>query len=200
MEVIVGVLALQGAFAKHLEMLNKLGVKAIEVRRPQELAKCSGLIIPGGESTTITKQLAFSKLAEEIALFGKKKPLFGTCAGMILMSNKILSDDIQPYGFIDIDVERNAFGRQVESFQAEITITLPQGKKQPFKATFIRAPRIRRVGADVEVLASINEEPILVKQSHHLAASFHPELGDDPLIHNFFVKGILKACKDDVGV
>lgn len=184
----IGVLALQGAFSKHIEMLISLNVKAIEVRTPEDLEKCDGLIIPGGESTTILRQLNFIKLAEKLKQFAAEKPVFGTCAGLILMSREILSSDMQPFGLIDMKVERNAFGRQADSFITDIDLQL-NPKKQPvtFPALFIRAPRIKEYGENVEVLAKFEDEAILVREGRHLAATFHPELTKDTSIHRYFL-------------
>lgn len=191
--VAIGVLALQGAFAKHLAMLESLGVEAIDVRKPEDLAKCDGLIIPGGESTTMYRQLDYIKLTKPLQEFAKTKPLFGTCAGLILMSNEIISDTMKPFGILDVVVERNAFGRQYESFTVDLEAHLT-GKKQQVSALFIRAPRIRHCGADVKVLASYEKEPVLVKQGMHLGATFHPELTGCTLIHQYFIE-IVKSAK-----
>ncbi len=184
----IGVLALQGNFAKHIEMLSNLSVHTIEVKKPEDLDKCDGLIIPGGESTVIFRQMNFIKLNEKLVEFGEKKPIFGTCAGLILMSSEIISSPMKPFGFLDIKVERNGFGRQVESFRDNVQIYL-NAKKQAasFPAIFIRAPRIKSCEPAVEVLAEYNGEPILIKQGHHLGASFHPELTTDTSIHRYFI-------------
>ena len=184
----IGVLALQGDFAKHIEMLAQLGVHNMEVKKPEDLDQCDGLIIPGGESTVILRQMNFIKLNEKLVEFGSKKPIFGTCAGLILMSKEIISSEMLPFGFLDIKVERNAFGRQVESFKANVQVHL-NAKKQAasFPAIFIRAPKIRSCDPAVEVLAEYNGEPILIKQGHHLGASFHPELTADTSIHRYFL-------------
>lgn len=183
----VGVLALQGAFAKHKEMLLSLGVDVIEVRKPEELSTCDALIIPGGESTTMMRQINFIKMAQELVRFAQSKPVFGTCAGLILMSKEIISDPMRPFGLLDIKVERNAFGRQAESFSTHIDVELGHSKVKTLPAVFIRAPRIRESQASVEILATYENEPILVKQGLHLGASFHPELTGDPSIHRFFL-------------
>jgi len=194
--VVIGVLALQGAFAKHIEVLHKLGVKAVEVRKPQDLAECDGLIIPGGESTTMMKQMAFINFFDAFREFGAKKPVFGTCAGIILMSHKIISDSMKPFNLLDITVERNAFGRQVESFHTDLDVVLSgNGKSQEVPAVFIRAPRIRQVGTDVNVLAMYEGEPVLVQQGRHLGATFHPELSSNSNIHVFFIEKV-KSCKE----
>lgn len=188
--ITVGVLALQGAFAKHLEMLHSLGVKGVEVRKPEDLAHCDALIIPGGESTTMMKQMQFIGFPEAFRSFAQHKPVFGTCAGLILMSDSIVADAMQPFQLIDVSVERNAFGRQVESFHSEIDLQLGAGKPHPFLAVFIRAPRIRNVGEEVKILATFESEPVLVQQGRHLGATFHPELTDDPAVHEYFIRSV----------
>ncbi|MBS4167761.1 pyridoxal 5'-phosphate synthase glutaminase subunit PdxT [Parachlamydia sp. AcF125] len=190
---IIGVLALQGAFAKHREMLHTLSIPTKEVRTPQDLQDCDGLIIPGGESTTISKQIDSIHLHESILEFAKKKPLFGTCAGLILMASEIDKGEINPLRLLDISVQRNAYGRQIESFETEVEIFLGKSK-QTFSAIFIRAPLIKSYGAQVEVLSSFNNTPILVQQGHHLAATFHPELSQHTAIHRYF----FKLVKDSV--
>lgn len=187
-EITVGVLALQGAFAKHIEMLRSLDVQAKEVRYPEELEACNGLIIPGGESTTIQNQMRYIGFEDSLKSFAKTKPVFGTCAGLILMSHAVMDNKIKPFNFLDITVERNAYGRQYESFEAEIEIHLPSMKCKSFSAIFIRAPRIRSVGESVKVLATYEDEAILVQQGHHLGSSFHPELTTNDALHRYFIK------------
>lgn len=184
----IGVLALQGDFAKHAEVLRSLGIEVQEVRKPQELLLCDGLIIPGGESTVILRQIDFIGLREPLLAFAKQKPVFGTCAGLILMSDMIQSSPLKPLHLLDIQIERNAFGRQIESFQASIVLNLTSGHSKIFPAYFIRAPRIRSCGKEVEILAQLQGEPILVRQGHHLGATFHPELTSDPLVHQYFIE------------
>ena len=164
---VIGVLALQGAFAKHMSMLESIGVHAVDVRKPEELAVCQGLIIPGGESTTMMRQIEFIHFADALKEFSKAKPLFGTCAGLILMSQEIIADVMEPFKIIDVAVERNAFGRQYESFSVNLSAQLNATKPELIPAVFIRAPRIRHCGADVEVLAAFEGEPVLVKQGFH---------------------------------
>ena len=184
----IGVLALQGAFAKHLEMLKSMGIDACEVRKPIDLKGCGGVIIPGGESTTILKQLWFIELFDALADFAKEKHLFGTCAGLILMSKKVEANEgMKPFGILDVVVERNAFGRQVESFETQVEVSLSGSKAVKYPAVFIRAPRIRKWGPEVKVLASFQEEPILIQDGRHLGATFHPELSHNSLIHEHFV-------------
>ncbi len=185
--ITIGVLALQGAFAKHIEMLAALGVASIEVRKPSQLQKCQGLIIPGGESTTIQKQIQYSKMAAELREFAKHKPIFGTCAGLILMAKKIAADPMEPFGFLDVEVARNAFGRQNESFKMQIPLQLEGKSPTPFPCVFIRAPKILAADPHVEVLAKYEDLPILVRQGFHLGATFHPELTQDTAVHRYFV-------------
>lgn len=185
--VLVGVLALQGAFAKHIAMVESLFAKAIEVRTVADLVQCSGLIIPGGESTTMRKQLHFSGLWDPLRAFAAERPLFGTCAGLILMARHIAHSNESCLGLLDITVERNAFGRQIDSFSTRLPIELEGTPSKSCEAFFIRAPSIVTCGPEVEVLASYNGKPVLVCQGKHLGAAFHPELTQDPTIHRHFL-------------
>lgn len=192
-KVKIGVLALQGAFAKHIEMLRRLNVECCEVRKPVELQSCDGAIIPGGESTTILRQMWFIDLFESLKRFSTEKPLFGTCAGLILMSKEIAGyEAMKPFGILDVKVERNAFGRQVESFSRTLNVNLKGCKPIKYPGVFIRAPRVQHCGPNVKVLASLEEEPILVQEGRHLGATFHPELTDNPLIHEYFISLVNK--------
>lgn len=182
----IGVLALQGAFAKHIEMLRKLAVEPIEVRKPEELARCDGLIIPGGESTTILRQIRFIELTLDLQQFASQKPVFGTCAGLILMARKIVADPMEPFGFLDIEVERNAYGKQADSFQVPLDLKLTPKSVKGFKAVFIRAPRIKAVTTKVEIMGSHEGEAVMVRQGFHLGSTFHPELTDNPAVHDYF--------------
>lgn len=182
--ITVGVLALQGAFAKHQDVLKGLGVLTLQVRKPEDLELCDGLIIPGGESSTIFRQMDYIGLIKPLAEFAKNKPIFGTCAGLILMSKEVLNSPLQPLGILDITVERNAFGRQIESFSTEIEIPTLLNVTQ---ALFIRAPRIKHYGPNVQVLATYADEPVLVRQGHHLGATFHAELTLDTVVHEYFL-------------
>lgn len=187
-KVKVGVLALQGAFSKHLDMLKKIGAPCLEVRTSKDLAECRGLIIPGGESTTMTKLLQETGLFGDIQEFSREKPIFGTCAGLILMSKEVIADAcLQPFHILDVALERNAFGRQAESFSTVVEVALKNAKPLPFPALFIRAPRIQRCGSGVKVLARYGGEPILIREGNHLGATFHPELSNNPLIHEYFL-------------
>lgn len=183
----IGVLALQGAFAKHKAMIEKLGAAVILVRTPSDLLKCDGLIIPGGESTTIYRQMKFINLIEPLREFAQSKPLFGTCAGLILISRELINgSSTLPLGFLDITVERNSYGKQVDSFQTQLDVKLSKDS-QLISAFFIRAPRIRHCGPEVQVLATFESEPVLVRQGIHLGATFHPELTSDTCIHEYFL-------------
>jgi 5'-phosphate synthase pdxT subunit len=187
MRGVVGVLALQGDFREHKEALRRLGVEAKEVRKPEHLLGLKALIVPGGESTTIGK-LAREYGLEEAARQRVEEgslALFGTCAGAIWMAKEILGYPEQPrLGVLDVAVERNAFGRQVESFQEEVQVK----GLGPFPGVFIRAPVFRRLGEGVEVLAELGGLPVLVRQGRLLASSFHPELTQDPRLHRYFLE------------
>jgi pyridoxal 5'-phosphate synthase pdxT subunit len=181
----VGVLALQGAFAAHSDCLASIGVQSVEVRTPEQLNSVDALLMPGGESSTMSQLLESSGLFDPISTrIADGMPVFGTCAGMILLASEILDgrSDQRSFSAIDISVRRNAFGRQVDSFEGTINSSVGD-----FQGIFIRAPRIERVGDGVEVLGSINNEPVLVRQGNVLAASFHPELSNDARLHEYFV-------------
>ncbi len=185
----IGVLALQGDFAEHLAVLRRLGAECRLVRLPDQLDGLDGLILPGGESTTIGKLAATFQLVEPLRRFGTERAMWGTCAGAILLSRDARRD--QPLlGLMDITVERNAFGRQVDSFITDLTVpALADGEQQPFQAVFIRAPLIERVGPQVEVLARLPdaERIVAARQGRLLATSFHPELTDDDRFHRLFL-------------
>ena len=181
----IGVLGLQGSYAKHCAMLSSLKINPVNVRWPDELGSCDGLIIPGGESTTITKLLKKNELQDALVQFAKEKPVFGTCAGMILMAKSVEDSRVRTLNLIDINVDRNGYGRQVDSFVNELDINL-NGRSFSMRGVFIRAPRIIKTGDGVEILASIKNEPVLVRQGHHIAASFHPELTNESRIHKYF--------------
>jgi 5'-phosphate synthase pdxT subunit len=172
----IGVLAMQGNFREHLKMLARLGVAGIEVRKPEELEGLDGLIIPGGESTAIGRLIRLYGLEEAIRRF--ERPVFGTCAGMILLARE------GPLEQMDIAVERNAYGRQVASFEADLEL---KDEIVPLRGVFIRAPRVRETGPDVEVLAEHDGEPVLLRQGRVLVASFHPELTEDTRVHERFL-------------
>jgi 5'-phosphate synthase pdxT subunit len=177
----VGVLALQGAFREHARALRAAGADVVEVRLPEQLDGLDGLVIPGGESTTITKLAALYGLDD--AIRGFEGPVFGTCAGMILVDRSHL-------GLADLEVDRNAYGRQVASFEADLELN---GEERPFRGVFIRAPRVRDVGPGVEVLAELDGEPVLLRDGRVLVAAFHPELTDDSRIHERFLELVTEA-------
>lgn len=186
----IGVLALQGDFAEHIIMLQSLGVETAEVRLPQHLNGLDGLIIPGGESTTIGKLAVAYNLMEPLKTFGQRHAIWGTCAGAIFLSKDVSRE--QPLlGLMDIKVERNAFGRQVDSFEADLDISeLKQatGTEAAYHAVFIRAPIIESVSGDAKILASLPDGRIVAaQQGHLLATSFHPELTDDARFHQYFL-------------
>jgi 5'-phosphate synthase pdxT subunit len=181
----IGVLALQGDFAAHAKALGRLGAEAIEVRDAAALRSASGLVIPGGESSTILKLITEENLAQPIIDFARTgRPVFGTCAGAILLAREVHNPDQPSLNLIDIDVVRNAYGRQVDSFVATADTDFEGG---PLEAVFIRAPKISRVGPGVEVLASLAGEPVLVRAGNVMAGTFHPELTDDTRVHQLVV-------------
>jgi 5'-phosphate synthase pdxT subunit len=182
----VGVLALQGDFAEHESMLRRLGVATREVRLPADLEGIDALVIPGGESTTITRLIQTYGLMEPLREFGRKRPVWGTCAGAIVMARHASDLDRPTIDLMDIDVRRNAFGRQVDSFETDIAIRGMDGP--PLHAVFIRAPTIESVGEGVEVLGQLQTgEIVAARQGHLLATSFHPELTEDLRMHALFV-------------
>ncbi|MCY3832875.1 MAG: pyridoxal 5'-phosphate synthase glutaminase subunit PdxT [Chloroflexi bacterium] len=181
----IGVLALQGAFIEHIKMLRQLGVEAVEARLPQQLADLDGLIIPGGESTTIGKLAATYGLIEPLRRFAKTKPTWGTCAGMIFLAKDIGIDEQPILGAMDITVDRNAFGRQIDSFETDLPIAGLAG--EPFHAVFIRAPVVTAVEPQVDVLGRLADGRIVaVRQGRLLATAFHPELTGDLRLHSYF--------------
>ena len=182
----IGVLALQGAVAEHIRILEKTGVEAIPVKKVEQLEDVAGLVIPGGESTTIGKlmrQYGFIDPLKELAAQGF--PLFGTCAGMIILANQIENQPEAHLGVMDITVQRNAFGRQRESFETDLVL---DGVADDFRAVFIRAPLIVNVGAGVQIVAKHQEQIVAAREKNLLAASFHPELTDDTRLHAYFVE------------
>ena len=172
----IGVLAVQGNFREHAAMLRDLGAEVVEVRVPAQLEGLDGLVVPGGESTAISRLIRVYELEEPIASFAG--PLFGTCAGMILFDRDHL-------GLLDLSVERNAYGRQVASFEADVEL---EGEEEPLRGVFIRAPRVGEIGPGVEVLGRLHGDPVLVRDGRVLAASFHPELTDDTRVHGRFLE------------
>ena len=191
----IGVLAVQGDFAEHLALLRKLGVDGQEVRLPEHLKGMDGLIIPGGESTTLGRLMSIYHLREPIEQMARQgKSIWGTCAGMIMMAHEITEEDPVPLQLVDIGVHRNAFGRQVDSFEQDLDIA--GFDRVPFQGIFIRSPVINRVGQDVEVLAALSEDqPVAVRQGCMLATAFHPELTNDTRFHQLFLDLISKESR-----
>jgi 5'-phosphate synthase pdxT subunit len=183
----IGVLAVQGNFREHGAMLRRLGSDVVEVRKPEELEGLDGLVVPGGESTTFMRLMRLYGLDEAIRAF--EAPILGTCAGMIVLDRDHL-------GLVDVEVDRNAYGRQVASFEADLSLA---GESSPLRGVFIRAPRVRATG-DVEVLAEHLGEPVLVRDGRVLVASFHPELTEDTRVHELFLDQVREAAKPPVRV
>ena len=178
----IGVLAVQGNFREHAAMLRRLGAEAVEIRKPEQLQGLDGLVIPGGESTTFMRLMRLYGLDEAVREF--TGPVLGTCAGMIVLDRRHL-------GAVDIEVDRNAYGRQVASFEADLALA---GDGEPLRGVFIRAPRVREVGPEVEVLAELDGEPVLLRQGRSIVASFHPELTDDTRVHELFLELVGEAA------
>ena len=186
----VGILALQGAFAEHAEILNNLNVEAVPVRLPSDLNTLSAIIIPGGESTTMKKLLVTYGLVEPLKKLAQQNfPILGTCAGLILLAKKVLDSDLGPLEIMDIEVQRNAYGRQVDSFETELSF--PSLGEESFHGVFIRAPVIQKVDTGVETLCRLNGHAVAVKQGNILACAFHPELTDDLRLHKYFLDSVL---------
>jgi pyridoxal 5'-phosphate synthase pdxT subunit len=188
----VGVLAVQGNFREHAAMLRRLGAEPIEVRKPSQLEGLDGLVVPGGESTTFMRLMRLYGLDEALGRFAG--PVLGTCAGMIVLDRAHL-------GLVDLEVDRNAYGRQVASFEADLNLVSNKllqanGGAGPLRGVFIRAPRVREAGPGVEVLAELDGEPVLLRQGRFIVASFHPELTDDTRVHELF----LDLVREETGV
>ncbi len=193
-EIKIGVLALQGAFREHISAFKKCGVKSIEIRLPRQLKEVDGLVIPGGESTTIHKLLDKYEFGSALRDFYRsKKPIFGTCAGLVLLARKVLNEDFG-LGLIDIVVDRNAYGRQVDSFESNLEFLDKKNlDHECFNAVFIRAPKIKKAGVSVEVLGRLNGDIVLAKEANILVSAFHPELTDDLRIHRYFINMVKKS-------
>lgn len=189
----VGLLTLQGDYECHRQVFAALGRATRDVRRPAELADVGGLVIPGGESTTLTRLLDRAGLRQPLRDFAADHPVLGTCAGLILLASATADEELAqfgvvPLGLIDCTVRRNGYGRQIDSFTAPIAIDVLAGSTETFPAVFIRAPRIVAVGPDVDVVARHGDEPVAVRQGHLLGLTFHPELTDDLRIHRAFLE------------
>jgi 5'-phosphate synthase pdxT subunit len=186
----IGVLAIQGDYAAHADALLESGAEPIEVRKPEQLSSIDGLILPGGESTTVLRFLDKHKFFETLAAYCGDKPVFGTCAGAILLAREVINPPQRSLGLLDAILERNAYGRQIDSAIVTAETALPGG---PLEMVFIRAPKIVEAGPSVEVLASRDGSPVLVRQGHLLAATFHPELSADRRVHRLFVDLVRNA-------
>ena len=185
----IGILALQGDFERHQVLITDLNVDSLQVRQPHDLEQCQGLIIPGGESTTLIKLLKETGLFQLIPKFGEKYPIFGTCAGLILLAKEVVNNPVESFGLIDVTVERNAYGRQINSFIGGVDLEL-NGKAQELEGVFIRAPKIVKIGEGVKILGKYYNEIVIVEKDKHLASTFHPELSDSRLIHQYFLSKV----------
>jgi 5'-phosphate synthase pdxT subunit len=189
----VGVLSLQGDFAAHGAALERAGAEPVYVREREQLGQIDGLVIPGGESTTMLKLMRYEGMYDAVADFGQTKPVFGTCAGAILMAKDVSNPAQESFGLVDIAIERNTYGRQIDSRVVALN-PAPEFEQRTspgkLEAVFIRAPIIRRVGHGAKVLAKYQNDPVLVEQGRHLVATFHPELTKDPRIHQLFVEKV----------
>ncbi|ARU60917.1 pyridoxal 5'-phosphate synthase glutaminase subunit PdxT [Tumebacillus avium] len=194
----IGVLALQGAVAEHIKSLQQAGAdEVVAVKWPQDLEGLDGLVLPGGESTTIGKLMNKYELMEPVREMAKRGvPMFGTCAGLILLSNRINGQDWAHIGALNALVDRNSFGRQVDSFEADLNVRGLEGE-EPYPAVFIRAPHIMEVGDNVDVLCTYNDRIVTARQGNLLGASFHPELTDDVRLHKYFL-GMVQEAKATV--
>jgi 5'-phosphate synthase pdxT subunit len=193
--IAIGVLALQGDFALHGRALARVGVPSVEVRKPEQLGNVGGLVMPGGESTTLLKLMDAWDFVPALEKFhAAGKPIFGTCAGLILLARDVLNPPQFSLGFIDITAERNAYGRQRESFETDLSADLGPGAS-PLKAVFIRAPRIRRLGPGVTPLAEHRGECVMAREGAVVVAAFHPELTDDTSVHAYFARMVTQASR-----
>jgi 5'-phosphate synthase pdxT subunit len=177
----IGILAVQGNFREHAAMLRRLGAEPVEVRKPEQLEGLDGLVVPGGESTTFVRLMRLYGLEDAIRAF--QQPVLGTCAGLIVLDRDHL-------GLVDVEVARNAYGRQISSFEADLELA---GEDEPLRGVFIRAPRVTAAGDGVEVLAKLDGEPVLLRQGRFLVATFHPELTDDTRVHELFLESVREA-------
>jgi 5'-phosphate synthase pdxT subunit len=191
----IGVLALQGAVREHLSMLERCGARGIALKNPSELSLCQGLIVPGGESTTIGKLMVDYGFLDKVRdLCGEGMAIYGSCAGLITMARRIMEGDQPLLGLMDITARRNAFGRQVDSFETDLLLRHIEDEARPFRAVFIRAPWIEEVGRDVAVMGEFEGRAVLARQNGMLVSAFHPELTGDDRIHRYFlamVEGVL---------
>jgi 5'-phosphate synthase pdxT subunit len=188
----IGVLALQGAFREHVAMLRRLGANAMEIRLPEQLEGLDGLVIPGGESTTMGKLMDTFGLTEPLRAFAAKHPIFGTCAGLIMLATRAVEGTQTLLGVMDITVRRNAFGRQVYSFEAPVEVSLSgDDDDSQMLGVFIRAPWVEEAGPAVEVIARCDGHVVGVRQGHMMGVAFHPELTDDTRLHEYFLREVV---------
>ena len=193
----IGVLSLQGDFEAHAGVLRSLGAEPVEVRSAEQFSSIKGLILPGGESTTVLKLLDREGMTEPLVEFASRSPVLGTCAGAILMATEVSSPTQRSLGLIDMAIERNAYGRQLDSSIRRVEPSLDFVERTgagPMETVFIRAPKIRRVGEAVNVLAADGGDPILVEQGPWMAATFHPELSDERRVHALFLDKVRSSC------
>ncbi len=192
----IGVLALQGAVREHLQMLERTGARGVALRYPAELHLCSGLIIPGGESTTIGKLMISCGFLEEVReLVRQGMPVYGTCAGLIMLASRLVEGDQPLLGLMDITARRNAYGRQVDSFEVDLHLKGIEDAGRPFRAVFIRAPWIEEAGPGVEVLGEHDGRAVLAREDGMLVSAFHPELTGDDRVHRFFLRMVEGAAR-----
>jgi len=187
MAKIIGVLAVQGDFALHRKMLDKIGVSSVVVRTAEDLKNCDALIMPGGESTTFLKLLNRNNMFDDVREFAENKPVMGTCAGLIVLAKNVVNDTFTTLSLLDISVERNGYGRQIDSFIDDVIVPVFKEKNR-FSGVFIRAPRIISIGKNVEPVGFYNDEIVMVKSNNILALTFHPELTEDTRIHRYFLE------------
>ena len=184
----IGVLSLQGNYQKHIDMLKSLNIKTIKILYPYQLDECNALVIPGGESTSISLLIKKNGFTNKIKEFAKKKSILGTCAGMILLSSNKKNKNLSPLCIMNFTVNRNAWGRQIDSFKNTINLTFDDSKN--YESFFIRAPKVELYDDSIKILATLNNEPVMLTDGVHYACSFHPELGNDKRVHKYFVDNI----------
>ena len=184
----IGILALQGNFDQHKKMFDLLGIDNIFIRYSSDVEKCDAIVIPGGESTTMSKQIDRNNLRHVLKEYSKTNSLFGTCAGMILLSSNNESKNLQPLGIMDFTINRNAYGKQIESFSDDLQLNFSDDTY--FHAVFIRSPKVLKIGKNIKILASYKKQPVMITDGRHFATTFHPEIGSDIRIHNYFMEQI----------
>ena len=184
----IGILALQGNFDQHKKMFDLLGIDNIFIRYPLDFEKCDALVVPGGESTAMSKQIDQNNLRKILKEYSKTYSLFGTCAGMILLSSNKESNNLSPLGIMDFTVNRNAYGRQIDSFTDSLKLNFSNGID--FHGVFIRAPKVLKIGKNIKILATYNKQPVMITDGRHFVTSFHPEIGNDIRVHSYFMEQI----------